>query len=271
MIINRLYEYIGCTPILKLDDNFYAKLEFFNPSGSIKDRATYQMIKNIKKDYIIEATSGNTGISLSMFSNALSYKAIIVMPKTVSLERIKLIKAYGGKVILTSDMKTSVLVAKKLLERIDNSILLNQFNNYDNVLAHYKTTGVELLNDIKDINYLVCGIGTGGTITGIGMYLKENCDCKIIGVLPSNIPHKIEGIGPNFKPSILNDEIIDEVVKITDEEALLGMNKLNLLGVPVGISSGASYMVGLKYHMMYPEKKIVMIFPDSIDRYLSVV
>lgn len=271
MIINGVYEYIGSTPILKLEDNLFCKLEYFNPSGSIKDRATFRMVKDIKEKYIIEATSGNTGISLSLFSNYLDYKAIIVMPKSASVERVKMIKAYGGKVVFTSNMKDAVLVGEILEKRIKNSILLDQFNNANNVLAHYETTGVEILNDINNIDYLICGVGTGGTITGVGMYLKEHTNCKIIGVLPSNISHKIEGIGAGFKPSILDEEIIDEVVTITDSEALIAFRKLNSIGIPVGISSGACYIAGLKIRENNPNKNIVMIFPDSVNRYLSVL
>ena len=271
MIISRLYDYIGSTPILKLEDNFYCKLEYFNPSGSIKDRATFRMVKDIKKRYIIEATSGNTGISLSMFSKSLGYNAIIVMPITASIERAKMMKRYGAKIVFVSNMKDAVLVANILEKRIDDSIFLDQFNNINNVLAHYETTGVEILNDVSDIDYLICGIGTGGTITGVGKYLKEHSNCKVIGVLPFDIPHKIEGIGAGFKPSILDEEIIDEVVTITDDEAFIGYKKLNYLGIPVGISSGACYMAGLRYHNKYLNKKIVMIFPDSVNRYLSVL
>lgn len=278
MIINRLCEYIGDTPILKLDNNFYAKLEYFNPSGSIKDRAAYNMIMDYKKKglissgwTIIEPTSGNLGISISMIASNLGYKSIIIMPKSASVERIKMIRLFGGKVILTSDMKTAIIIAKLLNKRINNSVILNQFDNINNVFAHYNNTASEILSDVKDIDYFIAGIGTGGTITGIGLYLKENTNCKVIGVLPNSIPHNIQGIGAGFKPSILKEEIIDEVVTITDEESILGFKKLNSLGIPVGISSGAIYIAAKRICLANPNRVVLAIFPDSYDRYLSVL
>lgn len=278
MIIDRLYESIGNTPLLRLDDNFYAKLEYLNPSGSIKDRAAYKMIfeyrnKGILKEgcTIIEPTSGNFGISVSMIASNFGYNSIIIMPKSASIERTKMIISYGGKIVYAKDMIEAVLIAKLLKERINNSIILGQFINENNVLAHYYGTGPEILKDINDIDYLVAGIGTGGTITGTGLYLKENTNCKIIGVLPSLFPHKIQGIGAGFKPEIYKEEIVDEVVTITDNEGFCGFKELNSLGIPAGISSGAIYIVAKNIHMKDPKSKIVAIFPDGLDRYLSVL
>ena len=273
-MIRRLSDYIGFTPMIELSQNFYAKLEYFNPSGSIKDRACYQMLidKNVKEgSIVVEATSGNLGISLAFLGAIFKFKVIVVMPKNSSIERVNLIRLYNGKVVFSNDMSDALLIAKLLSNRIRGSIMLNQFDNDSNVLAHYLSTGPEILKSLDYVDYLVCGIGSGGTITGVAKFLKENIKCKIVGVIPDSFPHNIYGIGAGFTPSILNSKFIDEVVTITENDAYHAFKYLNSIGISCGVSSGASYMVAKKIYDMDNSKRVVVIFPDSNDRYLSVL
>ena len=295
MINNNVLDMIGNTPMIKLNNignsNLYVKLEKYNPAGSIKDRAVYYMVENLEKngllkkgDVLVEATSGNTGIALSMIGSLKGYKVIIVMPETMSVERRTLMKAYGAKLILTDGslgMKGSIEMMNKLLSENTNYISLKQFDNEYNPLAHYETTGVEIYNQVKDIDIFVCGVGTGGTISGVGKYLKEqNPNIKVVAVEPEGSPvisknkkgsHKIQGIGAGFIPKNYNENVVDEVMTITDEESYEGVRIMaKKEGILVGISSGANIYAALKLCEMYPDKKIVTVAPDGIDKYMSM-
>ena len=295
MINNNVLDMIGNTPMIKLNNignsNLYVKLEKYNPAGSIKDRAVYYMVENLEKngllkkgDVLVEATSGNTGIALSMIGSLKGYKVIIVMPETMSIERRTLMKAYGAKFILTDGslgMKGSIEMMNKLLSENTNYISLKQFDNEYNPLAHYETTGVEIYNQVKDIDIFVCGVGTGGTISGVGKYLKEqNPNIKVVAVEPEGSPvisknkkgsHKIQGIGAGFIPKNYNENVVDEVMTITDEESYKGVRIMaQKEGILVGISSGANIYAALKLCEMYPDKKIVTVAPDGIDKYMSM-
>ena len=295
MINNNVLDMIGNTPMIKLNNignsNLYVKLEKYTPAGSIKDRAAYYMVENLEKngilkkgDVLVEATSGNTGIALSMIGSLKGYKVIIVMPETMSVERRTLMKAYGAKLILTDGslgMKGSIEKMNKLLSENSNYISLKQFDNEYNPLAHYETTGVEIYNQVKDIDIFVCGVGTGGTISGVGKYLKEqNPNIKVVAVEPEGSPvisknkkgsHKIQGIGAGFIPKNYNENVVDEVMTITDEESYKGVRIMaQKEGILVGISSGANIYAALKLCEMYPDKKIVTVAPDGIDKYISM-
>lgn len=295
MINNNVLDMIGNTPMIKLNNignsNLYVKLEKYNPAGSIKDRAVYYMVENLEKngllkkgDVLVEATSGNTGIALSMIGSLKGYKVIIVMPETMSVERRTLMKAYGAKLILTDGslgMKGSIEKMNKLLSENSNYISLKQFDNEYNPLAHYETTGVEIYNQVKDIDIFVCGVGTGGTISGVGKYLKEqNPNIKVVAVEPEGSPvisknkkgsHKIQGIGAGFIPKNYNENVVDEVMTITDEESYEGVRIMaQKEGILVGISSGANIYAALKLCEMYPDKKLVTVAPDGIDKYMSI-
>ena len=295
MINNNVLDMIGNTPMIKLNNignsNLYVKLEKYNPAGSIKDRAVYYMVENLEKngllkkgDVLVEATSGNTGIALSMIGSLKGYKVIIVMPETMSVERRTLMKAYGAELILTDGslgMKGSIEKMNKLLSENSNYISLKQFDNEYNPLAHYETTGVEIYNQVKDIDIFVCGVGTGGTISGVGKYLKEqNPNIKVVAVEPEGSPvisknkkgsHKIQGIGAGFIPKNYNENVVDEVMTITDEESYKGVRIMaQKEGILVGISSGANIYAAFKLCEMYPDKKIVTVAPDGIDKYMSM-
>lgn len=295
MINNNVLDMIGNTPMIKLNNignsNLYVKLEKYNQAGSIKDRAVYYMVENLEKngllkkgDVLVEATSGNTGIALSMIGSLKGYKVIIVMPETMSVERRTLMKAYGAELILTDGslgMKGSIEKMNKLLSENSNYISLKQFDNEYNPLAHYETTGVEIYNQVKDIDIFVCGVGTGGTISGVGKYLKEqNPNIKVVAVEPEGSPvisknkkgsHKIQGIGAGFIPKNYNENVVDEVMTITDEESYEGVRIMaQKEGILVGISSGANIYAALKLCEMYPDKKIVTVAPDGIDKYMSM-
>lgn len=302
MIHQGITSMIGKTPMLLLNNiinefslyaNLIAKLEYLNPCGSIKDRAAKYMIDAAIKDgklslggTVIEATSGNTGIGLAGVCASMGFKAVIVMPDNMSVERISIIKALGGEVVLTSaslGMGGAIKKAEEIHKSTKNSIIARQFDNAANVDAHYKTTGVEIYEDMRgNIDFLVCGVGTGGTISGTGKYLKEkNPKIKVIGVEPSSSPylssgasgiHKIQGIGAGFVPSILDLNLLDDIVCVTDNDAV---NYAKILakreGIMCGISSGAALCAAVELAKM-PENKgknIVVIFPDSADRYYS--
>lgn len=295
MINKNVLDMIGNTPMVKLNNignsNIYVKLEKYNPAGSIKDRAVYYMVENLEKngllkkgDVLVEATSGNTGIALSMIGSLKGYKVIIVMPETMSVERRTLMKAYGAELILTDGslgMKGSIEMMNKLLSENSNYRSLKQFDNEYNILAHYETTGTEIFNQVKDVDIFVCGVGTGGTISGVGKYLKEqNQNIKIVAVEPEGSPvisknkkgsHKIQGIGAGFIPKNYNANVVDEVMTITDEGSYEGVRIMaEKEGILVGISSGANVYAALKLCEMYPDKKIVTVAPDGIDKYMSM-
>ncbi len=295
---NSILETIGNTPLIKMEEadlkaNIYAKIEMFNPSGSIKIRIAKQMIDDALESGLInhettllEATSGNTGIGLALIAAIYKMKFICVMPSSMSIERRSLMKAYGATIILTDKkdgMRGSISRIHELQQQIKNSYFLSQFENPSNVRAHYLTTGPEIERDCSNVDILVCGIGTGGTISGVGKYLKErNPQIKIIGVEPANSnvlnaegkagPHKIQGIGAGFIPKILDLSLLNEVIDITDEEALESARYLAINhGLFVGISSGAAYAASLKIARRKENQglNIVTIFPDGGERYLS--
>ncbi len=301
-IYENLTELIGNTPLLKLNKykekynlkaDILAKLEYFNPLGSVKDRVAYSMIKDAeekniinKNSTIIEPTSGNTGIGLAFVCASRGYKLILVMPESMSIERRKLVKALGAEVVLTeakSGMKGAIAKANELNKEIENSIILQQFDNKANPKAHRESTALEILNDTDgNVDIVVAGIGTGGTITGIAQILKEkNKDITIIGVEPENSPiitenragaHKIQGIGAGFIPSILELGLIDKVMTVSNEEAIETARELGKIeGVLVGISSGASVCIARKLAELEENKgkNIVAICPDTGERYLS--
>lgn len=293
---------VGNTPILelthieeelKLNAKLWAKLEYLNPAGSVKDRIAKAMIEEAersgrlkKNSVIIEPTSGNTGIGLASVATAKGYRIIIVMPETMSVERRKLIKAYGAELVLTEGakgMKGAIAKAEELAGQIPDSFIPGQFENPENPKIHFETTGPEIYEDTDGkVDILVAGIGTGGTITGTGQYLKsKNPAVKVIAVEPASSPvlstgvagaHKIQGIGAGFVPKILNTGIYDEIITVENEEAfeagrLIGKKE----GILVGISSGAALHAAVTAAKRAENagKNIVVIFPDSGDRYLS--
>lgn len=293
---------IGNTPLLELSHiekeydlqaRVLAKLEYFNPAGSVKDRVARAIIddaesKGLLKDgaTIIEATSGNTGIGLACVGCARGYKVVIVMPETMSIERRKLMAAYGATLVLTEGakgMKGAIAKANELHEQIDGSILAGQFVNPANPKAHYETTAPEIWRDTDgNVDVFVAGVGTGGTITGVGRYLKEkNPNVKVVAVEPFSSPvlskgvsgaHKIQGIGAGFVPDVLDTSVYDEVIAVKDEDAFETAREVGKKeGVLVGISSGAALFGALQVAKRpeYAGKNIVVLLPDTGDRYLS--
>lgn len=301
-IYKSVTELIGKTPIVELTniENKYstsatilAKLEYFNPAGSVKDRIAKAMIedaeaKGILKDgaTIIEPTSGNTGIGLASVATAKGYKTILTMPETMSIERRNLLKAYGAEIVLTDGskgMSGAIAKANELKEEIDGSVILGQFVNPANPETHFKTTGPEIWQDTDGkVDIFVAGVGTGGTLSGVGKYLKsQNADVKIVAVEPEGSPvlseghggpHKIQGIGAGFVPDTLDTEIYDEIIKVANESAFETANDIaKTEGILVGISSGASLWAALELAKR-PEnagKTIVALLPDTGERYLS--
>lgn len=301
-IFNSADELIGNTPLMELAHiqkkyelkaKIFAKLEFLNATGSAKDRVAKAMIIDaendgrLKKDsVIIEPTSGNTGIGLASVGTARGYRVIIVMPDTMSKERCTLIKAYGAEVVLsdgTKGMAGAIEKANELAQEIPNSFIPDQFSNPSNPKVHKETTGPEIWNDTNgNVDIFVAGVGTGGTITGVGEFLKsKKSDVKIIAVEPEASPllskgiagsHKIQGIGANFVPSILNTNIYDEIIPVSNEDAYaMGKAIGNTEGILVGISSGAALAAAIKVAQRKENegKNIVVFFVDSGDRYLS--
>ena len=302
-IKNTVTELIGGTPLLrlhKMEEKFgaqaevIAKVEFFNPAGSAKDRVGYNMVIEAEKEgrlkpggTIIEPTSGNTGVGIAMTCAARGYKAIMVMPESMSVERRTLLKALGAELVLTDKdlgMQGSVDKAKELLEEIPGSIIAGQFENPANPQAHYETTGPEIWEDTDgQVDILVATFGTGGTVSGIGKYLKEkNPDVKVVAVEPAASPllsegkagpHKIQGIGANFIPDALDQTVIDEIVTVSDDDALDTMKEIACTeGLLVGVSSGAAvYAAGqVAARAENAGKRIVVILPDTGERYLSI-
>lgn len=290
MLLNDSLELIGNTPLVKLKgyNNIYAKIEKNNLSGSIKDRPAFWMLKKLfeegklhKGDTIIEPTSGNMGISLAALSNIFEINCIIIMPKSMSFERRKLIKDYSATLVLVDGgMKECVIKAKQLNKQIENSIIVDQFNNVNNMLSHYQTTIKEILNDLEDVDVIIDGIGTSGTISGMGIYIKDNnLNIEVIGIEPYSSPliskkrsgaHHIQGIGANFVPPLFDHSLVSKIMLIKDEEAIECARKIvRSNGLLVGISSGANLAAALKLQEQtdYQNKKIVVIFPDSGERY----
>ncbi len=301
-IYENIEELIGKTPLLRLNNikkelglkgNVLVKLESFNPAGSVKDRAALFMINDAEKrgilkqgGTIIEPTSGNTGIGISMISARRGYNAVLVMPDSMSLERIKLLKAYGAKVVLTEGklgMKGAIEKAEEIQKTTPNSFIVGQFENPSNIDSHYYTTAREILEDTEgDFSAFVAGVGSGGTISGTGKYFKEkNLKVKIIGVEPFDSPlislgkfgaHKIQGIGANFVPKNYKQEFVDEVMTAEYNESKKAVKLLaEKEGILVGISSGASLSVAIKLASLdeFKDKNIVALLPDTGDRYLS--
>ena len=302
MLFKNASELIGNTPLVELTNiekqyslkaKLYAKVEYFNPTGSVKDRIALSMINDAfnkglinENSVLIEPTSGNTGIGIAALCAMKNIKCILVMPESMSIERRKLLSIYGAKLVLTEakeGMGGSIKKAKELEKTIPNAVILGQFDNEANPRIHYLTTGKEIYNDLNGkVDLFVAGIGTGGTISGTGKYLKEKIkDVKIIGVEPLSSPvisqnkkgsHKIQGIGAGFIPSTLNLNIIDKVETCSDEDAFTFARIVpSIEGMLVGISSGASLKVAIDYAKKEENanKNIVVLFPDSGDRYLS--
>ena len=293
---------IGSTPLLKLNRfaaaeslgaEVYAKLEYFNPAGSVKDRIAYAMITDAEKSgalkpgsVIIEPTSGNTGIGLAAVAAARGYRIIIVMPETMSIERRQLMKAYGAELVLTEGakgMKGAIAKAQELAAQTPDSFIPGQFTNPANPSAHRATTGPEIWNDTDGtVDTFVAGVGTGGTLTGVGEYLKsQNPNVKVVAVEPAGSPvlskgvagaHKIQGIGAGFVPDTLNTKVYDEIITVENEDAFAtGRELARKEGLLVGISSGAAVWAAAQLAKR-PEnqgKRIVVLLPDTGDRYLS--
>ncbi len=295
-------ELIGHTPLLELcnyekkhglEAHLVAKLEYLNPAGSVKDRAALYMILDAEESgrlkpgaTIIEPTSGNTGIGLASIAAMKGYRTVLTMPETMSMERRQLLSAYGAEIVLTEGakgMQGAIEKAEELQREIPGSVIMGQFENPANAKAHFSTTGPEIWEDLEgDVDVFVAGIGSGGTITGTGEYLKSRKpDVKIVAVEPSGSPflsegkkgpHGLQGIGAGFKPELLNDGIYDEIITVADEDAYqAGRDMAKTEGVLVGISSGAALWAAAQIAKR-PEMKgrtIVVLLPDTGDRYLS--
>ena len=299
---NSFLDLVGNTPLVRVNNlikkdelkaDVLAKLEYFNPAGSVKDRIAKEMILDaLEKGLInenttlIEPTSGNTGIGLSAVATALNLKIIITMPETMSVERRNLMKAYGAKLVLTpgsEGMKGAIAKAKELASQIENSFIPGQFENPANPTAHYKTTGPEIYEQTEGkVDIFVAGVGTGGTISGIGKYLKEkNPEVKVVAVEPASSPvlstgkggaHKIQGIGAGFVPETLDTKIYDEIITVENEDAFAtGKEMAKTEGILVGISSGAALYAAKELAKKEENtgKTIVVLLPDGGDRYLS--
>lgn len=300
---NSFLDLVGNTPLIRVNNlikkdelkaDVLAKLEYFNPAGSVKDRIAKEMILDaLEKGLInenttlIEPTSGNTGIGLSAVATALNLKIIITMPETMSVERRNLMKAYGAELVLTpgsEGMKGAIAKAKELASQIENSFIPGQFENPANPTAHYKTTGPEIYEQTEGkVDIFVAGVGTGGTISGIGKYLKEkNPEVKVVAVEPASSPvlstgkggaHKIQGIGAGFVPETLDTKIYDEIITVENEDAFAtGKEMAKTEGILVGISSGAALYAAkeLAKREENAGKTIVVLLPDGGDRYLSI-
>ena len=301
-IKNGFLDLVGQTPLVRLNNlikkegleaDVLAKLEYFNPAGSVKDRIAKEMILDAmekglinENTTLIEPTSGNTGIGLSAVATSLNLKIIITMPETMSVERRNLMKAYGAELVLTpgsEGMKGAIAKAKELTSQIENSFIPGQFENPANPQAHYKTTGPEIYSQTEGkVDIFVAGVGTGGTISGIGKYLKEqNPNVKVVAVEPASSPvlstgkggaHKIQGIGAGFVPDTLNTKIYDEIITVENEDAFAsGKEIAKTEGILIGISSGAAIQAAkeLAKREENKGKTIVVLLPDGGDRYLS--
>ena len=301
-IKNGFLDLVGQTPLVRLNNlikkegleaDVLAKLEYFNPAGSVKDRIAKEMILDAmekglinENTTLIEPTSGNTGIGLSAVATSLNLKIIITMPETMSVERRNLMKAYGAELVLTpgsEGMKGAIAKAKELASQIENSFIPGQFENPANPQAHYKTTGPEIYSQTEGkVDIFVAGVGTGGTISGIGKYLKEqNPNVKVVAVEPESSPvlstgkggaHKIQGIGAGFVPDTLNTKIYDEIITVENEDAFAsGKEVAKTEGILIGISSGAAIQAAkeLAKREENKGKTIVVLLPDGGDRYLS--
>lgn len=301
-IYNNVTELIGKTPLLKLNNfgeaenlqaNVYAKLEYFNPAGSVKDRIANAMIAAAEADgtlkkgaTIIEPTSGNTGIGLASVGTAKGYKVILTMPETMSVERRNLVKAYGAEVVLTEGalgMKGAIAKAEELKNSTEGAVILGQFVNPANPKTHYETTGPEIWEDTDGkVDVFIAGVGTGGTLSGVGKYLKDqNPNVKVFAVEPAASPvlsegragvHKIQGIGAGFVPDTLDTSVYDGIITVANEDAFAAANKIaKTEGILVGISSGAAAFAATQIAQKeeFKGKNIVVLLPDTGERYLS--
>ena len=301
-IYNNVSELIGATPLMSMDRfcsandidaKIIAKLEFFNPAGSVKDRVALKMINDAEKNgllkegaTIIEPTSGNTGLGLAAVASSRGYRAIMVMPETMSIERRKLLRGYGAEIVLTEGskgMSGAITKAEELKNEIDGAVILGQFTNPSNPMAHFETTGPEIWNDTEGtVDIFVAGVGTGGTLSGTGKYLKsKNPVIKVVAAEPESSAvlsgekagaHKIQGIGAGFIPETLDTEIYDEIIKVPDEVCFeTGKSIAKTEGILIGISGGAAVWAAAQLAKR-PEnrnKNIVVILPDTGERYLS--
>ncbi|WP_313992134.1 cysteine synthase A [Gemella morbillorum] len=292
MVVSSL-KFVGNTPIYQLDNtNIFVKLEKYNLGGSVKDRAVLGMLEEAKRQgkvnsdtIIVEPTSGNTGIAVAILASVLGLKAVIIMPESMSIERRTLIKAYGAQLILTPKelgIKGSIDKAAEIREKYDNAISLSQFDNPANPVYHYATTAKEILEQVPDLDIFVAGVGTGGTFSGVAKYLKENKpEVLAVALEPEESPaiskghggvHKIQGIGTGFIPENFNKELMDEIYTVSSDEAISETkNFVRTTGIGVGISSGAAIAGAKKVAAKYPDKKIVTILPDGVDKYLSML
>ena len=292
MVVSSL-KFVGNTPIYQLDNtNIFVKLEKYNLGGSVKDRAVLGMLEEAKRQgkvnsdtIIVEPTSGNTGIAVAILASVIGLKAVIIMPESMSVERRTLIKAYGAQLILTPKelgIKGSIDKAAEICEKYDNAISLSQFDNPANPAYHYATTAKEILEQVPDLDVFVAGVGTGGTFSGVAKYLKENKpEVLAIALEPEESPaiskghggvHKIQGIGTGFIPENFNKELMDEIYTVSSDEAISETkNFVRTTGIGVGISSGAAIAGAKKVAAKYPDKKIVTILPDGVDKYLSML
>lgn len=292
-VYKKVNELIGNTPIIQLEKfgaNLFAKCEFLNPSHSIKDRAAFAMIQSAlnegkidSKTVIVEATSGNTGIALAMICADLGLQFVATMPESMSIERRKMITLFGAQLELTPaslGMKGAVDKANEILKNTPNSFMPSQFDNLANKNAHRKTTALEILKDLdNDLDIFVAGFGTGGTISGVGEILKEKLGkIHVVAVEPLASPllskgeagsHKIQGIGANLIPAILNKDVIDEIITVSNEDAINTAKELAKNGLMVGISSGANVFAASVLAKKFPDKKILTILNDTAERYLS--
>lgn len=302
MLVKHAYELVGNTPLLELTKieqklqllgKIYAKVEYFNPAGSVKDRIALAMITDAEErgalkagSVIIEPTSGNTGIGLASIGVMKGYRVILTMPESMSIERRKLLKAYGAEIVLTpakDGMKGAIAKAEELNKEIKNSVILGQFVNPANPRVHFETTGPEIYKDLDGkVDVFVAGVGTGGTLSGVGLYLKQqNPMVEIVAVEPESSPvlsegkagpHKIQGIGAGFVPQTLDVSIYTQIIKVSNDDAfeyskLIGRSE----GILVGISAGAALKAAIEIARLeeYKDKNIVVLLPDSGDRYLS--
>ena len=292
-VYENITDIIGKTPIISLKQiapNLYGKCEFLNPSHSVKDRAAYAMIDEALKSgkinqdtTIVECTSGNMGISLAMICASLGLKIILTMPESMSIERRKMVQLFGAKLELTpasEGMKGALNKANEILANTPNAFMPSQFSNLANKEMHKRTTAVEIWESFgANLDYFVAGFGTGGTISGVGEVLKEkNPNIKIIGVEPAASPllskgqaggHKIQGIGANFIPEILNRNVIDEIACVENDDAIAMAQRLGKIGIMVGISSGANVSAALKIAREHSDKTILTVLNDTAERYLS--
>ena len=295
MIIKNLLELIGHTPMLEIQDGLFLKLERFNPGGSVKDRTALAMIEDAEQRglllsgaTIIEPTSGNTGVGLAWIGRLKGYHVILTMPETMSVERRNLLAAYGAELVLTpgaEGMKGAIAKAEELRDTTEGAVILGQFVNPANPAIHYATTGQEIWEDTNgQVDVFIAGVGTGGTVSGVGRALKEkNMLVEIIAVEPASSPvlsggqagpHKIQGIGANFVPETYQAGYVDRVMTVTNEDAFAATRSLAKdHGLLVGISSGAAYSAALQLTRLpeYRGKNIVVLLPDTGERYLSVL